>query len=248
MPGWIAWQNAWKSGQLTGRHRTTWESPQPVEELFDTEADPWEIRNLADDPKYATRLKQMRSELQSTMAATRDTGVIPEALFAEVAGEATLYDFAAEQPERMRKALDLAFLASEGSIENLDKLIAAFEAKDPVLRYWAVTGCAILGDAASSAAARLKNQLADSTSAVRTAAAWALHAVGDVGAGRAALLAELRKDVRDEEAILLVNALRASRRRRRRSARMDRPHAQQPESERVPAAFCPTRRVGTVRK
>ena len=208
MPGWVAWQDAWKSGQLKGRHHSIWESPQPVEELFDTDADPWEVHNLASDPKYATRLKQMRGELRATMAATRDTGVIPEALFTEVAGETTLYDYALANPESMEKARDLAFLASTRNPQHLDKLLAALEANDPVVRFWAVMGCAILGDAAASTAAPLKKKLDDPTSGVRTAAAWALHAVGDVGAGRAALLAEMNRDLRDEEAILLMNALR----------------------------------------
>ncbi|MDC0935685.1 sulfatase-like hydrolase/transferase [Pirellulales bacterium] len=207
MPGWIAWRDAWQSGQLEGRHKSIWKSSQPVEELFDTESDPWEIRNLAGDPEYAERLSQMRSALRKTMSETRDSGVIPEALFAEVAGDASIYDYTSEHPGEMRNALDLAFVASDGDPGRLDELVAALESKDPVLRYWAATGCAVLGNAASSTAAKLKHRLDDPASAVRTAAAWALYAVGDIGAGRAALIAELNRELRDEEVILLLNAI-----------------------------------------
>jgi arylsulfatase A-like enzyme len=38
-----------------GRHTQT--------QLFDLEADPWELRNLAGDPAHAAKLREMRREL-----------------------------------------------------------------------------------------------------------------------------------------------------------------------------------------
>ena len=52
--------------------------PRPAEELYDREADPWELNNLAEDPAYADLLAAMRSVLDRWIAETGDKGQIPE--------------------------------------------------------------------------------------------------------------------------------------------------------------------------
>jgi len=52
--------------------------PRPVEELYDTEADPHEIRNLAADPARAADLERMRGALDEWRAQVGDMGEIPE--------------------------------------------------------------------------------------------------------------------------------------------------------------------------
>ena len=51
---------------------------RPFEELYDLEQDPWEIRNLADNPEYRAILLRMRDNLDSWIVETRDQGEIPE--------------------------------------------------------------------------------------------------------------------------------------------------------------------------
>jgi len=46
-------------------------------ELYDLEADPLEVRNLAADPKYADQVKAMRAELERVM---KDAGALPDKL------------------------------------------------------------------------------------------------------------------------------------------------------------------------
>lgn len=54
--------------------------PFPDEMLFDTEADPYEIRNLAnsDDPEHRRALIRMRAALSTWMIETKDRGHLPE--------------------------------------------------------------------------------------------------------------------------------------------------------------------------
>jgi len=51
---------------------------KPVEELYDTLVDPWEMHNLADDPAYSAKLKELRAELASWMKRMGDKGLVPE--------------------------------------------------------------------------------------------------------------------------------------------------------------------------
>jgi arylsulfatase A-like enzyme len=48
------------------------------EELFDTREDPYELHNLAEDPAYAEKLKELRNECDKWMAEINDMGEINE--------------------------------------------------------------------------------------------------------------------------------------------------------------------------
>lgn len=53
-------------------------APRPAEELYDREADPWELKNLADDPACAETLAEMRGILDVWIQQTNDQGQHPE--------------------------------------------------------------------------------------------------------------------------------------------------------------------------
>jgi arylsulfatase A-like enzyme len=52
---------------------------RPREELYDLRADPFETKNLADDPAHAAKLTEMRGRLEHWQEATNDHGRKPEA-------------------------------------------------------------------------------------------------------------------------------------------------------------------------
>jgi N-sulfoglucosamine sulfohydrolase len=51
---------------------------KPKEELFDTKNDPHELNDLADDPQYADKLVELRTECERWMGQINDKGFIPE--------------------------------------------------------------------------------------------------------------------------------------------------------------------------
>jgi len=51
---------------------------RPAEELYDLSADPWELKNLAGDPKHAERLKTLRTDLDAWMKDQGDEGLKTE--------------------------------------------------------------------------------------------------------------------------------------------------------------------------
>lgn len=151
-PGWRAWRAAWQGGRLAGRHRRLWEAPQPVEQLCDTAADPWEVCNLAGEPAHAARRAAMRGRLRQTMAEARDTDLVPEPMFAELAAGRPVADDLASDRFDLPGTLELAFLASARDPAAVPALTGALGSADPVKRYRAAQGCVILGSAAALAA------------------------------------------------------------------------------------------------
>ena len=66
------------AGQLDSIQSQWFRPSKPAEELFDTQADPHELQNVADNPEHADRISAMRQELDMWMAATGDPGTMPE--------------------------------------------------------------------------------------------------------------------------------------------------------------------------
>ena len=207
MPSWIAWRQAWRDDRLSPALRSIWEAPQPVEELYDLAADPWEVNNLASDPKQASRLTKYRNRLQQKMLEVHDTGVIPEPMFRELAGEKTISEYVDSEAFDLDRVLHLAFLASEGEQANVPMLAEMMADEDPVVRYWGALGCVILGKGASQLESQIIALLGDSQSGVRMTAAYALSRIGKTQAGKDALLKEFDAPNNPEANILLINLI-----------------------------------------
>jgi uncharacterized sulfatase len=67
--------------QLVGPQKLFFRPTKPIEELYDTEADPHEISNLADEPAHRDTLQRLRGELTEWMKSVGDVGMIPEPEF-----------------------------------------------------------------------------------------------------------------------------------------------------------------------
>ncbi len=76
-------QEMWKlhaEGKLEGPQKLLFQDSRPVEELYDTSKDPWEIRNLAGDPKYGKQLVRLRKTLDAWMEDIKDMGAVDESV------------------------------------------------------------------------------------------------------------------------------------------------------------------------
>ena len=60
------------AGTLSREQMLLFRDPRPSEELYVLDADPWEFRNVAADPAYASVLSDMRSALDDWVQQTRD--------------------------------------------------------------------------------------------------------------------------------------------------------------------------------
>ena len=80
------WQEMWRlhfEGTLTPAQGQMFQTRRPVEELYDCEADPFELDNLAGNPNLAATIERLRSELDRWMSQFGDFGHIPESQMVE---------------------------------------------------------------------------------------------------------------------------------------------------------------------
>lgn len=208
MSSWPAWQKAWKAGKLSGVHASLWENDQPVEEFYDTQSDPWEIKNLATDPVHADRITKMRQALRAEMISIRDTAVVPEPLFNTIAGDKTIAEAVSNENFPHKQHLDLAFLASARDEANLPALQKAAGSDDPVTRYWGLSGLVTLGEKAAPAKDLLTKALSDPAIINKAQAAHALYRIGEKEAALKALVDGLNDEsLPNIDQALIVNTL-----------------------------------------
>jgi N-sulfoglucosamine sulfohydrolase len=61
-----------KAGRLSRSQQRLFEAPRARLELYDLVADPWELRNVADDPRYAREVRELAGVLQKWMEGSDD--------------------------------------------------------------------------------------------------------------------------------------------------------------------------------
>lgn len=72
------WYRCWLEGSLDETQSIMFADKRPVEELYDTDADPWEVHNLAQDNDLSEVLLGMRQALESWQKDTGDLGLVDE--------------------------------------------------------------------------------------------------------------------------------------------------------------------------
>ena len=71
-PSFLSLRQLARAGRLNPAQRRLFESPRARLELYDLTSDPWELRNVADDPKYAKDVRELAGVLQKWMEETDD--------------------------------------------------------------------------------------------------------------------------------------------------------------------------------
>jgi arylsulfatase A-like enzyme len=180
---------------------------KPVEALFDTAADPWELRNLAADPAHAATLRRMRAANRDWLAQIRDTGFFPEWRMAQLAAAGTPPWDAAhdEKLHPFARILETAELVGRpGTAAESAKRLSD---PDPSVRWWAAVGLRAAGaEAAVTHGAALETAVKDDAPPVRIEAAGCLAVLGGAPAATAVLAGALRS-TDPHEALLAARTL-----------------------------------------
>jgi N-sulfoglucosamine sulfohydrolase len=71
-PSFLALRARAKTGRLTAAQRRIFEAPRARLELYDLRQDPWELHNVADEPRYAKQVRALAGVLQAWMEQSGD--------------------------------------------------------------------------------------------------------------------------------------------------------------------------------
>jgi arylsulfatase A-like enzyme len=179
MPAMQVWARLHREGRLRGPERAFF-GAKPVEELYDTWADPHEVHNLALDPDHRDVLERLRAELRRWIVDIADLGFLPEAEMRGRFGGAPEYDAVRADPRGypLERVLAAAETASRMRPESLPDLVKLLDDPDAAVRFWGAVGLSALGPHAAPASERLDAALRDPSPSVRVAAAEAVAGLG----------------------------------------------------------------------
>lgn len=142
MPGFRAWEEAYRTGVLDDTQANFWESNPPFE-LFDLNADPGELNNLADDPAHAVTLEGMKTALSQRIRAMKDLGFNPITL-RDTTSTSNYYDIVRDRNIDLEAIYSAAELASVAEASDEDQLVQNILNSNPTVRYWGTVGIARL--------------------------------------------------------------------------------------------------------
>ncbi len=206
MPTMQEMRRLFAAGELSGPQLQFFAPSKPLEELYDTQADPHEVDNLAGDPQYRDVLQRLRAAHRAFMRESGDTGLLPEGELDRLKQPNDWREKLA-QSELLQRLLEFRALDHQG-----EKACAAYlqALRDPAaaLRYWAAIGLrrscpANLRDSAQTA---IRPLLADPSASVRVAAADTLCRWGAADAGLPVLVSVLKEGTPNER-LLAAGAL-----------------------------------------
>ena len=205
MLAYAEWLRLYREGKLSAAQRQFFERRAP-EALYDVEKDPYETRNLADDPEFADVVSALRARLAERLRGMPDLSLFPESVLVEEAfGAPTAYG--ATHKDRIARLLAVADLSLVAFAEAEPGLRAALDAEDPWQRYWAFIVLSAHGRAASSLVERAKELAAsDPELLVRARAAEFLGVSGAIDP-RPVILDVLKKSTDHVEVSLVLNIL-----------------------------------------
>jgi len=194
MPSNQAWDHSILSGHPL---RPEWEQPfrpHPAEMLFDLEADPFELNNLAADPACASVLLRFRERMDNHIRQTVDLGFF----LPPTRGEGILYDRVRSELYPLETLWTVASQAGRATSADLPLLLSALTDPHPDIRFWGCVGMAQLALAGvqTGTPAELLALVDDPDPYVAAEAAYAAVCLGETERGLRRLFHPAREEDR----------------------------------------------------
>lgn len=137
------WKQMFDDGQLNAAQSFFWQA-KPWEELYDLQADPHQINNLAESTEHQETLQRLRGATRDWMFRIRDVGFMPEGEMLARAGTDAPYTLGHDaQRYPLESIYEVADLASRPSPDDLRQLLARQVDPDSAARFWVANGLLI---------------------------------------------------------------------------------------------------------
>ena len=205
------WREQFEAGKTNEAQSAFWRTPRAPEELYDLDADPDEVRNLAESAEHRAIKERLRAALYAHLEDVRDVCLLPESEMVARSRGGSPYDMARNgEVYPLRRVLAAADLAAGLNLGEVDALRKLLRDDDSAVRTWAVLGFLMRGETAVRGAEQeLKELLKDASPFVRVAVARALAQYGERSTEAALAVLGEHADPREVGVFAALNALEA---------------------------------------
>ena len=195
-------RTAKNAGALNEEQQKLW-NPKPVEELYDLQADPQELNNVAVNADFAGIKRQLKEQMDHWMVEHRDFGLLPEAEYMIRSQHSSPYEYARNSEDYQAAAIlasaDMVGTATQS--QCVEKLVNP----DSGVRYWATMALMQFDGLDQQSIDALKKALKDDSPSVQINAAETLCRAGNYPEA----VQTLGKWVQDERPWLAMQAARS---------------------------------------
>jgi arylsulfatase A-like enzyme len=198
------WRELYETGKLNAEQRQFFEA-RPAEQLFDVEADPHEVRNLANDPQHAATLRLLRTSLQLAVKTLPDLSLFPEPDIVVRALEDGAA-FGSKHRDEIASLVGIADLQLKPFNNARDDIRSSLNSENSWQRYWGLIVCSSFGKQAAEFAPRAKELSDDPELLIRVRAAEFLG-ITELGDPQPALKSVLKESTSDVETLLTFNTI-----------------------------------------
>ncbi len=179
IPSMSEWYELYEEKKLNDIQSAFFE-PRVCEELYDVQNDPYELHNLANDPKYGGELERMRRANAEWMIAVKDAGFIPEPELLEIGEkEAPFTAIRKDADYDVRKLLGVLRTVNECRGDSVEQIRKYLKNDYYAVRYWGAIGALQLREKAFPLKNDLERLLADDSKSVRIVATEVLFNLGE---------------------------------------------------------------------
>ena len=174
---------------------------RPVEELYDCQADPQNLDNLAKSKKRREILNRLRAEHVRHITATADLGFLPESEAWELFSRQTGWELG--QAGRV-PLTGIYQAAAQVGVASERVFLKKLDSDNPTIRYWGAIGLAVRPEISGMAKRKLRRKISDPSPAARIEIANALATHGDIPNALPALI----DSTQHENLIVVTHAAR----------------------------------------
>lgn len=129
-----------KDNKLSDTQRQMFETGV-TEYLYDFKNDPWQINNLAKDPKYKSIIAQMRKNLKDSIIKNKDVMFLHEYEIDKISKTTTPYQFRLNNIDYpIEEIYKTALLTGVNTKSTLVKQLSLLNHSNKYVRYWAAIG------------------------------------------------------------------------------------------------------------
>ena len=190
------------AGALNEEQQKLWNS-KPVEELYDLQADPQELNNVAANADFAGIKQQLKEQMDHWMVGHKDFGLLPEAEYMIRSKQSSPYEYARNREDYQAASI----LASANMVGTATQSQCVEKLADPDsgVRYWATMALMQFDGLDQQSIDALKKALNDDSPSVQINAAETLCRAGNYPEA----VQTLGKWVQDERPWLAMQAARS---------------------------------------
>lgn len=181
---------------------------RPFEELYDIQADPYSMNNLAKSEPHQQTLRELRQQLNQHLVEVRDAGFIPEPTMDLLSKKQAVYLTLQDKSYPIQELVRIANMAADGKLSDLNKFIEALKHNNPAMRFWALEGLRNCSSDSPQVKQACQKHLSDPDPSVRISAMKAIAALGEKQKAIELLLKEAKETESDAHANWALDAIK----------------------------------------